>query len=209
MSNPFDQFECHELPGGCRFFSGRLPPELALTEVEFTDLWDLHPPRPGTIKRFGRVTPVKRYQQAYGADYPISGCENRALPLPALLRPLLDWAKVRVDPRLNGLFVNWYDGSLGHQIGPHSDEDKDLVKGSPIVMISFGSERVFRLSRSTAGAKHRRDFRAASGTVFVLPYETNTCWKHAVPHLAGSAGKRISVTARAFQRGLLLDPPPQ
>lgn len=206
MSEVPDRFTRHELPDGCELFSGRLPAELSLGEAELADLWKLHPPQPGTIRRFGRLIPVKRYQQAYGADYPISGCANRAMPVPGLIRPLLDWAMKCVDSRLNGVFVNWYDGSLGHQIGPHYDEDKDLVRGAPIVMVSFGAERVFRLTRSTGGTRHRKDFRATSGTVFVLPFETNRSWKHAVPHHASSTGKRVSVTVRAFREDLLVAP---
>ena len=92
--------------------------------------------------------------------------------------------------------LNWYDGKLGHYIGPHHDSDKGLVVGSHIVTISLGEGRVFRLTRPRTG--ERRDFPATDGTVFVTPWDTNAAWKHQVVKSAGRRGRRISVTLRAF-----------
>ena len=89
-----------------------------------------------------------------------------------------------------------YEGRLGHYIGPHSDKTEQLVPGAPIVTLSFGEERVFRL-RPIEG-KGYRDFRADDGTVFVMPDETNRAWHHEVPRFARYRGQRVSVTLRAF-----------
>jgi alkylated DNA repair dioxygenase AlkB len=67
---------------------------------------------------------------------------------------------------------------------------------SPIVTISLGDSRTFRLR--PAKAKGFIDFEAAHGTVFVMPWETNLGVKHEVPHTARARGRRISITARAF-----------
>ena len=64
--------------------------------------------------------------------------------------------------------------------------------------ISFGETRVFRLTRGQGEAKETRDFEATNGAVFVLPYDTNLVWKHAVPKSARYRGRRISVTLRGF-----------
>ena len=95
------------------------------------------------------------------------------------------------------MLVNWYDGNLGHYIGKHRDDTRDLVKGSPIVTISFGEERPFRL-RPRKGNGFT-DFPAREGAVFVMPWETNLEWTHEVPCHRKHQGRRISVTLRAFE----------
>ena len=96
------------------------------------------------------------------------------------------------------MLLNWYDGRLRHYIGPHHDSTKDMVKDAPIVTISLGEERIFRLSHPQT---KRRDFPAHDETVFIMPYEANLAWKHAVPHFARWRGRRISITIRAFNNG--------
>lgn len=103
----------------------------------------------------------------------------------------------RVDERLNGMLLNWYDGSLGHYIGKHRDSTKKLVHGVPIVTISFGEQRTFRLRPWKK--KGTRDFAARCGSVFVMPFETNLAWTHEVPRSAKCQSRRISVTLRAFE----------
>ncbi len=69
------------------------------------------------------------------------------------------------------------------------------MEGAPIVTISLGATRVFRL---WAKDKGHADFQATHGSVFVLPWETNKGVKHGVPHRASDTGRRISITLRAF-----------
>jgi hypothetical protein len=75
----------------------------------------------------GRPIKTPRWQQAYGADYHYTGRTNAALSVPAILEPLHHWARQAIDDRLNGLLLNWYDGALGHYIGPHHDSTKKMV----------------------------------------------------------------------------------
>ena len=185
---------------GYPFVTCRLPVELVRQGRErFEELWNLHPAefyemrQPGT----GKTIPVPRWQQAYGRDYRYSGNVNRALPVPPILAPYLGWVRGAFDARLNGLLLNWYDAALEHRIGPHRDSTIGLVEGTPIVTISLGARRSFRLR--PAKGKGFVDFDATHGTVFVLPWETNRQVKHSVPHRAADAGRRISITARAFE----------
>jgi len=71
-----------------------------------------------------------------------------------------------------------------------------MVPGAPIVTISLGDRRVFRL-RPWKG-RGVRDFEVANGTVIVMPYDTNLTWTHEVPGRAQDRGRRISLTLRAF-----------
>ena len=73
-----------------------------------------------------------------------------------------------------------------------------MIDGAPIVTISLGEERIFRL-RPWKMASERVDFPAPDGTVFVLPYATNQRWTHEVPKQKRRTGRRISITLRAFE----------
>jgi alkylated DNA repair dioxygenase AlkB len=180
-------------------FVGELPSSLRLSPAQFEALWALHPATFHEIKMHGKLVKTPRWQQAYGADYKYTGNVNKALPVPPILAPLHAWARDQIDPRLNGLLLNWYDAERAQYIGKHRDSTIDMIEGAPIVTVSYGSERAFRL-RPWKGEGFR-DLAARDGTVFVLPYATNLAYTHEVPHGATSEGRRISITLRAFQHG--------
>jgi alkylated DNA repair dioxygenase AlkB len=196
MTDTYPEFEAHALDDGHRFLVGRLPGELCPDAAGFEVLWDLHPSDYDVIHMLGRPVKLPRWQQAYGKDYHFSGRTSEAQPIPTVLDPFLGWSRERIDDRLNGLLLNWYDGALGHYIGPHNDETTGLVPGVPIVTVSFGEERIFRQTHPKL--KLTRDFQVEAGTVFVMPHDTNDAWKHSVPKFARYRGRRISITLRAF-----------
>jgi len=146
----------------------------------------------------GRMVRTPRWQQAYGRDYHYTGNVNKALAVPETLEPLLAWVRSAIFPGLNGILINWYEGPE-HYIGSHHDSVNGMVYNAPIVTASFGETRGFRLTRGRADDARTWDFPAPNGTVFVLPYDTNLFWKHGVPKSARYAGRRISVTCRAFE----------
>lgn len=192
-----ETLERHELDAEHDFYVGRLPAELLLDHAGFEELWSIHPAEYDDIQMFGRWVKTPHWQQAYGRDYYFAGRVNAALPMVPKLEPFLCWGRKFIDIRLNGVLVNWYDGQLRHYIGPHHDETKDLVVGSPIVTISLGEERLFRLTRPEA--RVRRDFPATDGTVFVMPWDTNRAWKHQMVKSTRWKGRRISITLRVFE----------
>lgn len=144
----------------------------------------------------GRWLKTPRWQQAFERDYVYTGSRNDALPTPALLQPFLRWAREALDPRLNGMLLNWYDGARGHYIGRHRDSVVGLVPDSWIVTISLGERRVFRFRRP--GQPGFEDFPLEDGTVAVVPLATYARWTHEVPASRRLLGRRISVTLRAF-----------
>ena len=192
----------HDLGNDLFFFVSRLPEELLWDENRFTEEWNRHPKERHLVKMFGKWVETPRYQQALGANYSYTGSRNNALPVSNSLAPLFHWVRDHIDPRMNGLLLNWYEGAASY-IGPHHDSTKDLVIGAPIVTVSFGETRTFRLTPGKGADQPVRDFAAVPGTVFLLPFDTNRVWKHSVPKRAAYTGRRISVTFRAFDKGVL------
>ena len=200
MTNePSDRFDTHDLGDGSLFLVGRLAAGLTLDACDFQSLWDLHPSEKHVIMMHGRPVETPRWQQAYGANYHYTGRVNQALPMLPLLFPLREWVQKMIDLRLNGILLSWYSGSA-HYIGPHHDSIKGMVRDTPIVTVSFGETRVFRLTKLHGNETWTRNVPAPNGTVFVMPFDTNLAWKLGVPKSTRYTGKRISVTFRAFEQ---------
>ncbi|MCI0333463.1 MAG: alpha-ketoglutarate-dependent dioxygenase AlkB [Planctomycetes bacterium] len=191
----------HALDGRFVCHVGRLPEPLLPSAAEREQLWEMHPSDFPRIFLHGRWVSIPRWQQAYGADYHFSGQASKALSVPTLLAPLQTWARVAIDARINGLLVNWYDAELNHYIGAHRDSTKMMCPGAPIVMVTYGASRTMRLRRWKG--KDHRDFVVTDGTVCVMPYDTNLAWTHEILHRKRDIGRRVSVTLRAFQKGIL------
>ena len=194
--------ESHALDAESHVLTAAVENPALLTAGLFERLWGLRPSEPPRIRMYGRITPLPRRQQAFGRDYPFSGTVSQAAAIPDVLAPFLEWAQQAIEPRLNGLLVNWYDGAAGEYIGPHQDKTlhnskEMLIPDCPLVTISLGAKRIFRLHR--AKEKLRRDFPVENGAVVIIPFETNRRWEHSVPHRkTKDTGQRISVTLRAF-----------
>jgi len=170
--------------------------EFRLDQTAFQAIWDTHPSDFHEIRIHGKWVKTPRWQQAYGKNYRYTGSRNNALPIPDKLKPFLEWSQKYIDARLNGLLLNWYDGSQSHYIGAHRDDTRDLHPDSPIVTISIGQERVFRLRPWKQ--KGFKDLTVRHGDIVVVPWDTNTRWTHEVPHFKKYNGKRISITLRAY-----------
>ena len=148
-------------------------------------------------KIHGKEVKTPRWQMPYGKDYHFSGNTYEAVAVPDMLVPIHNWCKENIYDNLNGLLLNWYDGDLKHYIGKHRDSTRNMILDAPIVTISLGDERVFRLR--PYGEKGMIDFPAPHGTIFVLPYSTNKAFTHEVPHFQKFRGRRVSITLRGFK----------
>ena len=174
----------HDLGDGLVFRSGRLPESLLWDSSTFEAAWTAHPTEKHEILMHGRPVETPRWQQAYGADYHYTGRVNRALPVPPVIEPLMAWVQSQVDPRINGALLNWYEGP-GHYIGPHHDSVKHMVVGAPIVTVSFGETRTFRLTRGKG--------RGRGGAR--LPRAERDRLHHALRHQPGVEARRSEVHA--------------
>lgn len=182
--------------GKHRVLTSALPESLRAL-ASFDAWWELHPEEHSKIMIHGREVEIPRWQQAYGRDYHFSGTVNEARDLTAEMEVVLTWCQQHIDGNLNGLLFNWYDGAEDHYIGAHRDSRKGLIQDTPIVTISLGEERAFRM-RPYKG-KGFEDFMVGDGDVLVIPWDTNLTHTHEVPNAARYTGRRISITARAFE----------
>ncbi len=190
-------FESFNLSPEHKIYRFEKHPDFILDQKSFKELWESHPEDYHILKIHGREVKTPRWQQAYGKNYRYTGSRNNALPITQMLSPFLEWSKEHVDERLNGLLLNWYDGTKKHYIGAHRDDTRDLQDGSPIVTISLGEERLFRMR--PYGGKGYTDIVVGNGSILVIPENTNQAFTHEVPDFAKYAGKRISITLRAFK----------
>ncbi len=178
-------------------FVSMLPLDVREQMANFETLWQLHPEEHAEIFLHGRTVKIPRWQQAFGEDYHFSGKVSVASPIPSELEPVWRWACEAIDSRLNGLLLNWYDARLGHYIGKHRDSTTHMIEQAPIVTVSLGEERTFRMR--PYGGQGFHDVPMPDGTVIVVPYDTNLRWTHEVPKSTRAKDRRISITLRAFE----------
>ena len=189
-------FETIKLDDEFVIYSSNVIKEFDFDFNKFTEIWNQHPEYYHKINMYGKEIPTPRWQQSYGKNYSYTGSINNALPIPDNLKMFLEWSQINIDNRLNGLLLNWYDGQKGHYIDAHRDDTRDLFKDSPIVTISLGQERIFRMRRYKQ--KDFKDITFRNGEVIVVPWNTNLEWTHEIPNLKKYDGKRISITLRAY-----------
>lgn len=191
-------FQNHQLDQQHGLWVGRIPDHLRFGSDEFEQLWSLKPDFHHKVRLpfSSRMVEIKRWQQSWGADYAFSGNVLSAVgAIPDMLRPLVSWCRDSIDSRLNGVLANFYQGP-DHYISQHHDSTDGLIEQTPIVTVSFGETRTFRMSHSD----HKSiDFPSVDGGVFVMPADTHRAWKHGVPVRKSHTGRRVSITLRAFR----------
>lgn len=182
------------------------PREIPIDSKEFERLWSLAPSHKSTGVVFGRSVTFPRRTAAFGRDYTFSGQTSVSLDL-ARAPGYEHYAAWMSDAALNGVLVNWYDASEGDYIGPHSDDEAQLVRGAPIVSITFASNDLhFRRFRLKARQRFDDDDVAVelrNGDVVVMGGACQRTHKHEImpPRRREEherTGRRINVTLRRF-----------
>lgn len=170
-------------------------------QVDFNELWNSHPDEFGTVFIHGKLINTPRWQQSYGNSYIFSGIKHEALPFNSILQELLEWANATEYGPFNQAVVNWYqDGS--HYIGAHRDNESQMTKDSPVLAISFGETRTFRIREHKTKEKVL-DIPLENRAVVVMGGATNSDFTHEIVKVNGkkgtNLGARISVTFRNFK----------
>lgn len=170
----------------------------------------------------GKSVDFPRRTAHYGAfDYKYTGQVQKAVPIqdaPALVRDACSTLSSLTDLKEhNAVLMNWYDASLGEYMGAHSDDERELITGAPIISLSWCSPsahfRRFRLTPRPGvgdallpageggkmpGVLHLRD-----GCLVVMGGDCQATHKHELMKVRSrepeeSAGRRINLTVRAF-----------
>lgn len=176
---------------------GVLPTEI---DGDFNRLWDAHPKEYGLVKIYGKVIHTPRWQQTYGRAYEFSGINHTPLETPPLFQPFWDWATTTEYGPFNQMLVNWYQNGH-HYIGAHSDDETFMKPDTPIVSISLGASRKFRI-REKKTNMIVKDIMMSHGMILVMGGNFQKEFKHEVPKIGGKkgevTGRRINITFRCF-----------
>ncbi|KAL4155080.1 hypothetical protein PRNP1_007194 [Phytophthora ramorum] len=179
----------------------------------FKQAWEAHPKEHDTIMMFGKPTKIPRFQLLCGEmpSYRYSGKTFEAQKrFPQGLEHAVQHMRRMVEDsvtqqtRLSGGLVNWYENG-NHYIGPHADDERDMMACSPIVALSLGATRRFVLTKKTSksapqgdGAVTRLELQMEDGDLTIMGGTTQRTHKHAVPKMARCREPRISITLRCF-----------
>jgi len=171
-------------------------------QYDFEELWNLHPENYNQVKIMGKIVDTPRWQQTYGRDYNYTGMQHEALPMPAQITPFLEYAsKIYPDFEFNQILINWYENGL-HYIGAHSDNTKPLVEDSPIISISLGQERIFRIKEKETKTTIK-DIVLKDKMCLTMGGAFQRYYTHEVPKVNGKKGeqlgRRINITFRCFK----------
>ena len=179
--------------------TAELPQELL--DIDFDEMWEKHPEQYAQVKIAGKLINTPRWSQSYGKGYMYSGVEHDGIEVDPIFQPILEWANTLGYGNFDQLLVNWYENGL-HYIGAHSDAEGDLVKGSAIVSISYGTERKFRI-RNKQTKEILLDVPLVNGSVVVMGGKFQKELTHEVPKIGGkkglATGRRINITLRQFK----------
>ena len=186
---------------------GNLPDELK--NVSFEKLWELRPKEKAKVNVFGEKE-TSRFTQSYIRDYTFSGNEAKALPLVSEYAPYLEYANNLLNEKgesysspylFNQLLVNYYPNGNSN-IGSHSDNENQLIPESPIVTISLGAARKFRIRDKKGEKKILKDIMTENGLVLIMGGKFQKELKHEIVKISGKLGEttgpRISITLRQF-----------
>ncbi len=213
-----DHYHTFHLDDLCWVQAFRLPEEMMPTDEERSEMWAYHPEERGKVKVFGKTLTSPRWFQSYGRPYYFSGIPHQAESTPTLIHRYIDWVQsLSYEHTDTGGYTqclaNWYQN--GHDnIGAHADDESYMNPGTPIVCITFGQTRTFRIRRCSSDKPRPivLDLSIEDGMVYVMGGQMQERvrdgrksyprYTHESPPVRGKKGlaldTRISLTFRQF-----------
>jgi alpha-ketoglutarate-dependent dioxygenase alkB family protein 2 len=191
--------------GDGSWLAGFKIPSLKHFGSSFEEFWNLHPPEFAQVNIFGWKN-VPRWQQSYGSIYKYKGMPDPLMDLPPLLVALTGFDNffmkendlMEEDQEYIWPLVNWY-GNGNHYIGFHSDDEKTIVQGTPILSMTFyekkGSHRIFQIKNLKTN--QITDIPLQNNSALVMGGKFQKTHKHAVPKAKNDI-RRINVTFRVL-----------
>ena len=171
-----------------------------VSKEEYKKLMDMCPEHRHQIKIYGRYIEVPRYQQAYGEEYAFSGTVSPAVKMPPLIQKIRDKIqKIYPDYEFNNCLGNWYMKG-DHYISFHSDDESQIIKGTPIVGVSFctGLPRKLRIKNKET-KQTVIEVLTYHGSLYAMEGDFQKEFLHGIPKQKNS-GPRLSLTFRCFYK---------
>lgn len=191
--------------------SGTLPKELMDKISSFDTLWNLHPEEKGKIMTPKGIVITPRWVQSYGNDYKFTGLNHKAKKhMPPSIQILLDWVNTlpyAKEHLFNQVLINWYANGH-HYIGAHSDNEKQFHDNAPIVSISLGASRNFRIRKiKKKGIKGSspviKNILVSNKSLLIMGGKMQKEFTHEIVKIGGKkgdkTGSRINITFRQFK----------
>lgn len=161
----------------------------------------------GVKKEVKEGRPTVSFSQPPGKTYEYSGSWRVAEPFPTivlhvksrveeLLKPLYEeWsAENGMELSFNYCLANKYEHGL-QAVGKHSDDEKDILRRSPIATVSFGAAREFVLESKT-DPNIQLPLWLHDGSVMVMAGQTQENYIHSITKDRSIRQPRISLTFR-------------
>jgi alpha-ketoglutarate-dependent dioxygenase alkB family protein 2 len=156
----------------------------------------------------GKYVKIPRKQTAYGAPgtkYNFSGnivsakSYDDSDEVSVAIKALITEMNIVLNRKFNFILINRYaDGN--QYIGPHSDDERDLIQGHAIAGISLGAERdILFESKEYNETPESNKLKLEHGSLFVMYTPTNKYWKHSIPKSKYVFRPRISLTFREMK----------
>jgi len=160
-----------------------------LAELLASPIWS----RP-VVTMFGRSAPLPR-RVAWVADRPYRYGRISSEPLPwtPTLTELRTLADRLGDTSFDSVLLNRYDDG-SHKVAWHADDEPIFDSDSPIVSISLGATRRFKLKNRASGAIVEQ--RLDHGSALVMSGRCQVDFLHEVPREARVTEPRINLTFR-------------
>jgi alkylated DNA repair dioxygenase AlkB len=177
------------------------PPTDIIQDIDFEELFSLKPLEKGKGMMYGKITEFPRHYQSFDHVYNFNGASKEFAPMPDILAPLKQWINNVGYGDFQETLVNWYNN--GHDyIGAHADDEKDIKPQSPIVSVSLGATRKFRI-RDKVNKDIMLDVDLPNGGIIVMCGAFQKELKHEIVKVNGakglSVGPRINITFRQFK----------
>ncbi|HTX58684.1 MAG TPA: alpha-ketoglutarate-dependent dioxygenase AlkB [Verrucomicrobiae bacterium] len=165
------------------YFPDCIGPELA--REWFEELRATIPWRAQRRMMYEREVDVPRLVASYRLDDPA---------LPPVLAEAARIAGPLAGTAFNAAGLNLYrDGR--DSVAPHNDHTDEIVPGHPIALLSLGATRRMTI-RSKLRPRRTFDLDLEPGSLFVMSYQTQGTYDHAIPKTREPVGERISVALR-------------
>jgi putative SOS response-associated peptidase YedK/alkylated DNA repair dioxygenase AlkB len=178
----------------------------------FKEEWELQPRERKVLGSGARENRLSQFYSTCGKkEFTYSGMTSVATNAPPFAAKMIAIAN-NLDTAAAGAhdacLVNWYSATDNHDIGAHSDDEKDHVKSRPIFSFSAGGKRRFLIAPIRGHPDERAmgdklELEMGAGDLVVMGGTMQSTHTHAVPKFrkrtdAWFHRNRINYTVRCF-----------